>query len=143
VPRWPLNAKNDIWDWITLHSKSLIDGCKSWHIRCKISWLCASMTLESKIWYMMVLCLDDPRMWNIIYDGFLSRLSFNANLIYVGFVPRCLLNEKYDIWCLCTSMTRECEIWYMMFCTLMTLDCEILYWAYMTINSINWNDDSW
>jgi hypothetical protein len=115
VPRWPLNAKNDIWDWITLHSKSLIDGCKSWHIRCKISWLCASMTLESKIWYMMLLCLDDPPMWNIIYmmvlclDYPLMRtwymlvlclgVSWMRNMIYDVFVPRWPVNVKYDIWC--------------------------------------------
>jgi hypothetical protein len=45
VPCWPLNAKNDIWDFIILHSKSLIDGRKSGHIRCKIWWPRVWMTL--------------------------------------------------------------------------------------------------
>jgi hypothetical protein len=60
-----------------------------WHLLCLDD-------IECAIWYMIVLWLDDPLM---------------RKMIYYGFVTRCFLNEKYDIWWLCTSMTLECEIW--------------------------------
>jgi hypothetical protein len=90
-----------------------------WHVLCLDGTECA-------IWYVMVLCLDDPLM---------------RKMIYYGFVIWCFLNEKYDIWWLCTSMTLECEIWYMMVLWLDTLDCEIWYQVYITLNSINFKDN--
>jgi hypothetical protein len=86
---------------------------------------------------MIVLCLDDIWMQNMIYDGFVSQWhlnvkyyiswvlclwwSFNAKIIYDGFVPCCLWNEKYYIWRLCISMTLECEQIYLMVLNLETL----------------------
>jgi hypothetical protein len=89
--------------------------------------LCLDYPWMWNIIYMMVLCLDYPLMRNLFMIVLCLYVSWMRNMIYDVFVIRWPVNVKYDIW------------W---FCTLMTLDCEIRYWAYMTINSINWKDDS-
>jgi hypothetical protein len=109
VIHWPLNANVDFWDYKTQHSKSLIEGLKSWRIgceiwwlsismtleceiwwlsismtlECEIWWLCISMILECEIWCMLILCLDNPWTWDVIYNGL---------------VPQWPLDAKYYIW---------------------------------------------
>jgi hypothetical protein len=46
--------------------------------------------------YMMVLCLVVPWMRNIIYDGFVSRWPLNGEKIYLMVLNLETLHEKYD-----------------------------------------------
>jgi hypothetical protein len=90
------------------------------------------------MWNMMVLYLDDPWMWNIIYDGFYPRwplnvkydiwrfcalmtLEVNYDILWLclddpwmRIMARWPLNSKYDTWWLCAWMTLESVIRYMM-----------------------------
>jgi hypothetical protein len=155
MPRWPLNVKYYIW-WF----------CVSMPLEWEIWYMIVlySMTLECKIWYMMALCLDDPQMWNMIYDGFVSRCLLNEkyNLWWLSIWP---LIVKYVIWWFCVSMALECEILYMMvLCRdnplvrkwyIMTVLCleffwmrNMMWWLY-TRWPLNWymmvlcTDDPW
>ena len=124
--------------------KSLIDDLTSWDIICKIWRFCVSMTLECKIWYMMVLCSMTLEC-GMIYDGFVTQWPLNVKydiwwlvlclydawlwyMIYNGLVSRWPLNAKYYIWRFCASISLEWEIWYMIVLYSMTLECKIWYW---------------
>jgi hypothetical protein len=99
------------------------------------------MTFECKIWYMMVLCLNETWMWNIIYDAFVPWWSFNAKIIYDGFVPCYLLIEWEILYMMALYLDDPWmwkklfngikswdiiyEIWW--FYALMTLGCGMIY----------------
>jgi hypothetical protein len=116
----------------------------------------------------MIPCVVKSWMLNLIFDirwpYFLKFWLIVFNLEswdakYDDFVIWWPLNTKYDIWLFFSSMTLECEIWYMMSSSFddagyasMTLECELWYmmilcfddpWMWIMIYGELCFDDPW